>query len=198
MDLVLVRHALPLRVERAAGPADPGLAERGRAQAARVPAALAHLDVVAAYCSPARRAQETAAPFLTARGLAPRTLDGIAEFDHGSTSYVPVEELRARNDPMWQRLEAGLLYSEDIDADAFRARVVTDVEQVVASHPGGTVVLFTHAGAVNAYAGHVLDQDKPIWFAPDYASITRIRAGRGGRRTVVSLNETAHVLDLLG
>ena len=198
MDLVLVRHALPMRVERAEGPADPGLAARGRVQAARVPAALAHLDVVAAYCSPARRAQETAAPFLAARGLVPTTLDGLAEFDHGSASYVPVEELRARNDPMWQRLQAGLLYSPDIDADAFRARVVASVEQVVATHPGGTVVLFTHAGAINAYAGHVLGQEMPIWFAPDYASITRVRAGRGGRRSIVSLNETAHVLDLLG
>ena len=43
MELVLVRHALPVRIDATpdGAPADPGLAERGYAQAERVVAALA-------------------------------------------------------------------------------------------------------------------------------------------------------------
>jgi len=37
----------------------------------------------------------------------------------------------------------------------------------------------------------------PLWFAPAYASVTRIGAARSGRRGIVSLNETGHVRDLL-
>lgn len=197
MDLILVRHALPVRAEPVDGVADPGLADRGREQAARLPEALRHDRITAAYTSPAARARQTGEPVLSALGLEATVLHGIAEFDHGSGVYVPVEELKAANDPMWQRLQAGQLYTDDVDPVAFRQQVVDAVEQVVADHPGETVVLFTHAGAVNAYTGHLLEREKPIWFAPDYAGITRIRASRDGRRAVRSLNETGHVRDLL-
>jgi broad specificity phosphatase PhoE len=122
---------------------------------------------------------------------------GIDEFDAADPSYVPVEELRASGDPRWHRLVAGDLYSDSVDPAEFRARVVDAVERIAAAHPGGRAVLFTHSGAVNAYAGHVLGQERSIWFGPAYCSITRIAAARDGRRGVVSLNETAHVRDLL-
>ena len=58
-------------------------------------------------------------------------------------------------------------------------------------------MLFSHAGAINAATGAVLGQERTIWFAPDYCSISRIAAARDGRRGIVSLNETGHVRDLL-
>jgi len=58
-------------------------------------------------------------------------------------------------------------------------------------------VLFMHSGSINAYAGEVTGQDRALWFAPAYASVTRIGAARSGRRGIVSLNETGHVRDLL-
>ena len=51
----------------------------------------------------------------------------------------------------------------------------------------------THAGAINAAAGDVLGQQRPIWFAPAYCSLTRLAVARDGRRGIVSLNETGHV-----
>ena len=112
MEIVLVRHALPVRVDAApgAGPADPGLAERGRAQAECVPAALAGESVTALYTSPAARARETAAPLERALELAAVVEPGIAEFDSGDDSYVPVEELKAAGDPRWELLARGDLY----------------------------------------------------------------------------------------
>ncbi len=194
-----MRHALPVRVDAApgGGPADPGLADRGREQAARLVQALTADPVDAVYVSPARRARETAEPLLAAVGMRGIETPGIAEFDTADPSYVPVEELRAAGDPRWELLKSGNLYSAGVDPAAFRRRVVDAVESIVAAHPGGRAVLFSHAGSINAYAGHVLGQERTIWFGPAYCSITRIACARGGRRGVTSLNETGHVRDLL-
>lgn len=162
-----------------------------------MPAALAGDRVDAVYVSPALRARQTAEPLLAALGLPAVAAPGIAEFDTADTSYVPVEELRAAGDPRWELLRSGNLYSAGVDPAAFRARVVDAVEAVVAAHPGGRAVLVSHAGTINAYAGHVLGQARALWFAPAYRSLTRIACARDGRRGVVSLNETGHVRDLL-
>jgi 2,3-bisphosphoglycerate-dependent phosphoglycerate mutase len=199
MELVLVRHALPVRIDATpdGSPADPGLAELGRQQAERLLHALQLDEVAALYSSPAARALETAVPLAEQLGLALEVEEGLAEFDAGDPSYVPVEELRAANDPRWAALVRGDLMGADIDPVAFRNRVVAGVERVVSRHPGERVVCFTHAGTINAYAGHVLGQPRAMWFAPAYASLTRIGAARDGRRGVISLNETTHLRDLL-
>lgn len=199
MELVLVRHALPVRVDATPDgrPADPGLADQGCMQAQRLLEALRHDHVAALYSSPASRALETAAPVAESMGLPLGVEPGIAEFDATESSYVPVEELRAANDPRWQALVRGDLMHADVDPVAFRNRVVAAVEGIVSRHPGERVVLFTHSGTINAYCGHVLGQQRALWFAPDYASLSRIGAARDGRRGVISLNETAHVRDLL-
>ncbi len=199
MELVLVRHALPVRIDATPDgtPADPGLAERGVAQAARITAALERDRVDAVYSSPALRALQTAAPLAADLGLEVVVEPGIAEFDTAHTSYVPVEELKENQDPRWLALKAGDLYGVGIDPVAFRVRVVDAIERIAAAHPGGRAVLFTHSGATNAAAGHVLGQERPIWFAPAYCSINRIAASRDGRRGIISLNETGHIRDLL-
>ena len=199
MELVLVRHALPMRIDATpdGGPADPELSERGRLQAERLAAALAGDEVTALYTSPSLRARQTAEPLERSLATTAEVEPGLAEFDAADSSYVPVEELKAAGDPRWTALVHGDLYSTDVDPVAFRARVVEAVERIAARHPGGRAVLVSHAGAINAAAGAVLGQSKTLWFAPDYCSLTRLAAARDGRRGVVSLNETGHVRDLL-
>jgi probable phosphoglycerate mutase len=199
VELVLVRHALPVRIDSTpdGSPADPGLAALGHEQAARVVAGLAGDEVTAIYSSPARRALETAAPVAAALGLELVIEPGLAEFDAAHSSYVPVEELKAAGDPRWERLAAGDLYHPEIDPEAFREGVIAGVERIASGHPGGRAVLFTHSGTINAYTAHVTGQSAILWFAPAYASISRVGARRDGRRGILSLNETAHVRDLL-
>lgn len=200
MEIVFVRHALPERIDMpsgvAAGPADPGLTPHGLLQAERVRAALADEAVDGLYTSPMRRARQTAAPLAAERGLEPVVVDGLAEYDREHVTYVPVEQRRAEGGPAWEALKNGEL-GLGIDAEAFRATVVAAVEGIVAAHPGGRAVLFAHAGVINIYCGAVAGVEKPIWLAPAYASVTRIGASRDGRRGLVSVNETAHVRDLL-
>ena len=198
MELVLVRHALPVRIDAApdGAPADPQLAPRGHEQAQRLVAALAATGRRALHLTLTSSPGDGGAP-RRRPGLEPEVEAGLAEFDTADSSYVPVEELKAAGDPRWTALVHGDLYSVDVDPVAFRARVVEAVERIAARHPGGRVVLFSHAGAINAATGAVLGQQRTIWFAPDYCSISRIAAARDGRRGIVSLNETGHVRDLL-
>ena len=196
MQLVLVRHALPELVSASSGPADPPLTPTGEKQAARLVDALG-ADVDALYASPLARALATATPLSAATGREPGVVADLREYDSDSAHYVPVHEM-ARLDPAgWERMRAGLLPGH-VDVPAFTARVGGALEGIVAAHPGrATVVVVAHAGVINVWLAHLLGLDRPLVFPLDYAGITRVLAGRDGRRLVRSVNETAHVADLL-
>lgn len=196
MQLVLVRHALPERVQDSDGPADPPLTALGRKQADRLVDALG-ADVTALYASPLARARATAAPLAAALGRDPEIVPDLREFDSDATHYVPVHEMALVDPAAWARMRAGLLPAH-VDVPAFTARVDGALERIVAAHPGrATVVVVAHAGVVNGWLAHLLGLDRPLVFPLDYAGITRVLAGRDGRRLVRSVNETAHVADLL-
>lgn len=194
MELLLIRHALPMRVEGADGPADPPLSETGHRQAEALVRWLEPEPIDALHVSPMVRARETAAPLAAARGLEAVVTDGVAEFDRDADSYVPMEELKAAGDPRWHQIvEGGYFGNGDLAPEQFQATVVSAVEGVIARNAGGTAAIVCHGGVINAYVAHVLGIDDLIFFEPGYTSISRIRASRRGHRMVVSLNETAHL-----
>ncbi len=194
MEIVLVRHGLPLRVELETGIADPELASEGHEQAAKMAAYLGVEDIEAVYVSPLRRAVETARPLCKLLGLEAVVSEGVAEFDRNSREYVPVEELRATNDPRWEKLLRGEWDGVDEDPSLFRARVVATVEDMIARHPGGRVVVVCHGGVINQYLAHVLGIETHIgFFYPQYTSIHRVMAARSGQRSIVSINEASHL-----
>ena len=194
MEIVLVRHGLPLRVELETGIADPELAAEGHEQAEKMAAYLGVEDVEAIYVSPLRRALETARPLCKALGLDALISEGVAEFDRNSREYVPVEELRATNDPRWEKLLRGEWDGVDEDPSIFKARVVATVEDMIARHPGGRVVVVCHGGVINQYLAHVLGIETHVgFFYPKYTSIHRVMAARSGQRSIVSINEASHL-----
>jgi broad specificity phosphatase PhoE len=194
VEIVLVRHGLPLRVELETGIADPGLASEGHEQAEKMAAYLGVEDIEAIYVSPLRRAIETARPLCKVLGLEAVVSEGVAEFDRNSREYVPVEELRATNDPRWEKLLRGEWDGVDEDASLFKARVVATVEDMIARHPGGRVVVVCHGGVINQYLAHVLGIETHIgFFYPKYTSIHRVMAARSGQRSIVSINEASHL-----
>lgn len=194
MEIVFVRHGLPLRVELETGIADPELAAEGHEQAAKMAAYLGVEDVEAVYVSPLRRALETARPLCKVLGLGAVVSEGVAEFDRNSREYVPVEELRATNDPRWEKLLRGEWDGVDEDPSIFKARVVATVEDMIARHPGGRVVVVCHGGVINQYLAHVLGIETHVgFFYPKYTSIHRVMAARSGQRSIVSINEASHL-----
>ena len=191
MDLLLIRHALPVRVDEGTveGPADPELAPLGHEQAAALADYLAGEHIDALWCSPMRRARETAAPLAERLGLEPVVEDGISEYDKDSPEYIPIEELKAMGDPRWLQVPE--------QPEHFRDTVVDAIERIIARHPGERVAVVCHGGVVNAYAAHLLHLRDPLFFLPTYVSISRIIASSRGHRSIGSLNEHGHVRHLL-
>jgi 2,3-bisphosphoglycerate-dependent phosphoglycerate mutase len=190
MELLFIRHALPLRVDEGSvdGPADPALADLGHAQARALTDWLDQEHVDALWCSPMRRARETAAPVAERLGLEITVDDRLAEFDREAPSYIPIEELKAAGDPRWNE--------QPEQPEHFRAAVVDAVEAIVATHPGQRVAVVCHGGVINAYAAHVLGLGEALFFLPTYTSINRVFAASTGERSIGSLNEAAHLRGL--
>jgi len=198
MELLLIRHALPVRIEDAAGAADPPLAELGLRQSEALAAALADEGVAVLLASPMRRAAETVAPVSAALGLDVEVVDGLAEYDRNSNWYIPIEELRAAGDPRWKDyLDDHWGTDAGIDPDGFRAGVVRTIEDIVAANPGRKVAAVAHGGVINAWSAHVLQTPMPGVFEPAYTSISRYLCASTGERMVKSLNEASHVRGLL-
>ena len=195
MELLLIRHALPVRIEGADGPADPPQPQHSHPPARALAVWLAPEPIDRLYVSPLTRARETAAPLAEARGMEPVVEDGVAEFDKDADSYVPMEELKASGDPRWHEIVDGG-YFGDTSPDEFQSTVVRAVERIIADNPGGRVAVVCHGGVINAYLAHVLDLDDLLFFEPAYTSISRVVASRRGHRMLLSANETAHLRDL--
>ncbi len=194
MELVLIRHALPVRRELETGAADPELSADGVRQAVLLAEYLALEQIDVVYSSPMRRARETAQPLCEVLGLSMQIEPDVAEFDQHSSEYIPIEELKASGDPRLREFLLGEGEEFD-DRDEFRARVLTSMQRIVSNHSGQRVAVVCHGGVINLYAGDVLglDVDGPGFFYPNYTSITRVAASRSGVRSIITLNETSHL-----
>jgi probable phosphoglycerate mutase len=194
MELLIIRHGLPIRIEGADGPADPPLAERGHAQAAALAAWLREDPIHAVYSSPMRRAHQTAVPLAEALGVDLVVEDDVAEWDRHANEYIPIEELKAAKDQRYYEMLSGEGWQGDVPPAEFQRRVVDAIERIVAAHKGQRVAIVCHGGVINAYASHVLSLDNPIgFFHPDYTSINRVEASSAGHRSIRALNETGHL-----
>jgi len=172
MQVLLVRHALPLRSEHGEG-SDPDLSGEGFAQV------------------------QTAEPVAAARELSVEIDDRFAEYDRDHPMYIPIEHIRDEMPEEWARLARGHLPSA-VDEDAFRARVRAAVEDLVATADhADTVAVFTHGGVINALLHEILGTTRLLSFPVDYASVTRLLYSRSGEATVAGVNSTEHVWDLL-
>ncbi|MDT5087973.1 MAG: hypothetical protein QOG47_680 [Mycobacterium sp.] len=200
MQLLLVRHALPLRSEPGPalqGRADPDLSDEGRAQVERLPDALSRFPITRVVSSPQRRAVQTAEPVAAVRGLDIEIDDRFAEYDRELPFYIPIEQIRAENPQEWARMASGQLPSA-VDEDAFRARVQAAVDNVAATtEHEDTVAVFSHGGVINVVLHEILGTRRILSFPIDYVSVTRLLFSRSGQASVVTVNATEHVWDLL-
>jgi 2,3-bisphosphoglycerate-dependent phosphoglycerate mutase len=197
MELILIRHALPLRVEKQDGsPADPGLSETGIEQARRLARWMGSERLEAIYSSPMNRAHMTAKFLAEAKGIQIILEPGVMEFDHRSSTYVPMEELRAKDYERWRDLVSGG-FENLYNLNDFRKIVLNSLEKIIQQNSGKRVAVVCHGGIINIWAAHVLGIDKFLFFAPEYTSINRFFASGKGQRSVASLNEAAHLRDTL-
>ncbi len=193
MELLLIRHGLPVRRETSDGSAaDPPLSRHGQGQAEALARWLANERIHHLYASPMRRAQETAAPLAAAQGHAIRTESGVAEFDADSEVYVPLEQVKAEDPARWKAMVDSGFYLGG-DAEVFRKTVIASLDEIVGRHPGECVAVVCHGGVINAWVAAVLGTERLFLFEPEYTSIHRFLVSRAGDRSLKALNETAHL-----
>lgn len=193
MQLLVIRHALPLRSEPGEG-SDPNLSEEGIEQAKRLPAALARFPISRIVSSPQRRAMQTAQPVADELVLSIDVDTRLAEYDYELSHYVPIEEASEED---LKRLMAGQLPG-NVDQAAFIERVNAGVADLVAgAGHEDTVALFSHGGVINALVHTIMKTERLLCVQVDYAGITRLLSSRTGSLGVASVNGTEHVWDLL-
>lgn len=193
VQLLLVRHALPLRSEPGQG-SDPELSEQGVEQAKRLPDALTRFPITRVVSSPQRRAVQTAQPVADALGLTIDVDERIAEYDYGLSHYTPIEEASQED---IERLISGRLPG-GVDQDAFIARAVSGIEDIASSAAhDDTVAVFSHGGVINAMVHSIMKTQRLLCVQVDYVGVTRLLMSRDGKLGVAAINGTEHVWDLL-
>jgi probable phosphoglycerate mutase len=196
VQLLLIRHALPLRSEPGQG-SDPDLSEEGLEQAKRLPDALARFPITRLVSSPQRRSVQTAQPVADALGMTVEIDDRLAEYDRDMEHYIPIEQIAAEFPEELARLAQGHLPSS-VDEAAFLARINAGIRYLVtAGDHEDTVAVFSHGGVINGLLYNILGTEKILSFNVDYAGVTRLLSSREGNLYVAAINGTEHVWDLL-
>ncbi len=77
--------------------------------------------------------------------------------------------------------------------DEVVGRMSAAIDEIAAAHPGGRVVVVTHAGAITYYLTHVMQLEPGrLRLLPHFTSVSVVRALRD-RRMVGAINDTAHL-----
>ncbi len=163
---------------------DPGLSELGWEQASEAAAILEALGPLPVVSSPMRRTRETARPFSTRWGRAPRIEPRISEIPS------PSEDLEARREWLagvmagtWGDPAARRAGGHDLTA--WRRGVIEAVSELRED-----TVLTSHFIAINVITGHLLGDDRVVSFRPDNCSITIVE-NDGGTLRLVELGREA-------
>jgi 2,3-bisphosphoglycerate-dependent phosphoglycerate mutase len=172
------------------------LSERGRAQARAVAERCAELDLAAVYASPIRRARETAEAIGAAAGVAVHDEPDVREIAIGAIETEASMTMRARLE--WLAMVAmrdgswtGIAGTEP--SHTVRERMLRALDAIAARHAGRRVAVVSHAGSINAALGAIMETAHDFVFPLANASVSVIRIG-GGRRLLMSANETAHLV----
>lgn len=151
-SLILARHGRTAwnAVGRWQGHADPPLDDEGRTQAAELAGSLVAAGIGAIVSSDLARAVETAGIVAGRLGL-PVTEDlRLREIDVGSWSGLTRAEVAERYPEGFARWQAGEIGHDGETREQLAARVAAALVDVAALHPGATVLVVTHGGAIRA------------------------------------------------
>lgn len=157
--VLLVRHGrTPTTGELLPG-RSPGLhlSEQGWEQARAAAERIAELPVSALYSSPLERARETAQPSAELLGLPVREDPALLELDVGQWTGRALNDLNRL--PEWRTVQHNPSAFRFPDGESFpemQQRMVDAVQRLCTSHPGGTVVCFSHADPIRGLLAHAM------------------------------------------
>lgn len=172
------------------GSTDLPLTVEGIRQARHLAARLRSWRIGAIYTSPLQRAAATAREIAALHRVPLHACRGVQEMDCGRVDGLDVDAVQRRHPEVWEanerqddpdfRWPGGESYRE------LRSRAVTACDRIAARHPGGTVVVVTHAGVVSQVIGSLEGIDPARWqlYRPAHCTVTQVEWSRGGGRLV--------------
>lgn len=200
-ELLLVRHGASAdsvegeTFELVEGQGDPPLSEVGRHQAELVAARLGHELFDGMYVSNLRRTPETAAPLVERTGMTPVVDADLREVFLGEWEGGLFRQKAADRDPLFDRVFAEQRWDLIPGAEsreAFGGRLRRSVERMVAAHPGGRVVVFSHGAAIGEILAQATGSEPFAFVGADNASISRIVV-TPERWVLRGYNDTSHL-----
>jgi probable phosphoglycerate mutase len=196
MEFILVRHGEPAWSNDGLAVDDPGLTDRGHAQAEQTAKWFAAQRIDRLLVSPLVRAQQTASPIAETLGLEAETLPWLAEIWSGGWEGTPQEVVEqtfrdTRNRPLaeqWDGIPGGESFRD------FHRRITTGFTELfaergaerISDHPplwqlpatDERIVVVAHGGTNSVSLGHLLGIEPVPWewerFVLYHASITTI------------------------
>ena len=176
------------------------LADAGVQQAERAAERIAELPKVdAVYTSPLERARETAAPIGRATGHRPKVDRGLLECDFGEWTGASLRRLsRKREWATVQRAPSTFRFPGGESFTEMQVRIVTALERLRDTHPGGTIVCVSHADPIKAAVAYALGTHLDLFqrIVISTCSISSIAWSTGGP-VVLAVNSTGRPLNEL-
>ncbi len=198
-ELWLVRHAESEgnRGKRFTGHGPSPLSERGRRQAEALAAAFGDLAFEAVYASDLPRALETAEPLARRLGQTVIARESLRERDMGAFVDLSFDEVRERYPEGWSALlrrDPDWAPPEGESHAACAARVSRAIDEVLAGHARGRVLVVSHGVAINHLLRYLMAvSEASVLFTVENASVQRVEWHDGGLRRVACVNDTAHL-----
>ncbi|MEQ1706905.1 MAG: histidine phosphatase family protein [Terricaulis sp.] len=169
--LFLIRHGEPQQAW-GGSESDPGLCERGAAQAQRATERLRTEGPLSVLSSPMRRCRETAAPFADLTKACVLVEPNVSEV----ATPAGIADRRAwlQDNFPWRGANAARHWATiDPATRGWRERLLAAVCAIDSNS-----AIFTHFIAINTVVGAALNRDETIVCKPDFASITELRLER--------------------
>lgn len=199
MKLILVRHGETLwnREKRILGHTDIDLSETGCEQARLVAGALKDETVAAVYCSPLRRARQTADEVARVHDLEAIPEDGLMELDAGELDGMSFEEAMSSYSEFfkeWAAKGSSVRLPGGESMDGLGERTWSAVERLLERHPDETVIAVSHSLAIQSVVSRALGMDsssrRRLWL--DLASVSILDFGGRGA-SLLLYNDTCHL-----
>ena len=201
--LFLIRHGATTATQedRFSGSSGAELSEEGRWQVERLGERLSRQRVSAVYTSPLSRAVDTARILARECRLEPIVRDGLQEIGHGHWEGRKREEVERDHADEYSAWEADPFTFAPAGGEsgvAVLARALPVIRAIVASHPGGQIVVVSHKATLRLVLSSLLgfdprgyrdrlDQSPACLNVVDFKDPVRVR--------LMLFNDTSHYAD---
>ena len=168
--LFLIRHATPAK-DRSVPAHEWALSRTGQADAERLaeiltpfaPAAIFPDDPAALVASDELKARQTAQPLADRLGMTVEVMAGLREHERRTVGYLDDETFQATMARFFAEPDT-LVFGEETASQALK-RFTRAVEDTLARHPEGDIVIVTHGTVMSLFvAAHSIIKPMEFWW----------------------------------